>query len=340
MGARLRGPVRAVLLTAALLVACLLAPGTALLLLPVLPIPFAMLALREGSRPVVAMGAGMAVAGFLGGLAAGPLEGLALALFLAGTTAGLGLVLANCRIHGRFEHAPFAAMSAAWIALSFAIVGCVALAAGVDGVRAALMSDLSAYYAKTLERCLDGSLTESMCVQSKAQGAVMLQLVRLHLALVVLPVIAASMLATAAATLVLARWWSRRSALPLAPPRRLREFEAHWSVAYLLTAGLVAIMVGYRVDMDHPFVVVGAVAAAIAASVLLVQGIAVMSFLFERWRVRTAMRVALWSLLAVAAAGGLGLGWFLALGIIEMLVQLRRRRPLPDDGTGPRNPVE
>jgi hypothetical protein len=322
--ARMRASLRAVLITALLLGCSLASPALAVLLGPLLPIPFAFVLLRHGSRPVVGATVGLVLAGVVAGFADGVAVAVGLTIFLAGSTAGLGWVLAQCGELGRLREHPLVAMTAGWLAVLGAVAGCALVVVGTGDLDRVAKRAVAEVYDPITQSCKRGETPKRLCEEIDVQRAQVQKVVVGHAPMTMALVLALGSLAVAATTLLTARPLARRAQLPLRRQLRMADLEAHWSAAYLVAAGVGAVMLAGTLGSDHPIVLAGAMAGALGLAAFVLQGIAVTAWLLGRSRLGTGAKVAIWALLFLTFFN-LALGWFLGLGLLEFAFHLRRR---------------
>jgi hypothetical protein len=295
-----------------------LSPTTGVLVWAVLPLPFALLGLRYGNA--VAMTCAAVVTAVTAGLVAVTGGGVgvttAVAVLVACTAGGISFAYTQVGVGRAWERRPFVVSVCAWLALCAALVACVMAFDGVTGARHDLRGMFSQAYAQELQQSCSAhaSLRESadMCSSIRDQRDSVLSTIDHHAAAAVAIAAAVIAFVHGALSLWLLRSGGSRMNVPLRPPIRFREFEADWPVAYLLAAGLVLFMAGDAGGSSFDAVTaVGAVLGTLGALVLLANGMAVVSWLFARARVRVLWRVILW--------GSLIFAWWIELPVIGAL---------------------
>jgi uncharacterized protein YybS (DUF2232 family) len=316
------------LLTSVLLALCASAPGIGVLLLPLLPLPFALVVLRSGPVPAIAVSVGLAIAGTAGTSGESTDIRIATVWFVVGATGVLALVLAACGIGRRFQTVPGIAMTVAYLAVLGVPAALMLNHVGLADTRHALERRVDSTFEQRLKDCGTSKRlapTEDVCREWLTQRSQWRDAVRHHTLLVIVPTIALVALIAAAVSIRLLRSTGTRAGLAVHRPGSLVDLSVHWSVAYVLSAGLVMAMLGRSIggDIDHPVVVAGTIGIAIGATALIAQGAAVLHFYLRHWNLRRPVRVIVWMVLVLMIA--MATGWLLILGIAETFWGLRER---------------
>lgn len=325
----MRASLKALIAVAVMLAASVQSGALALTLLPAIPVPFALVGLRYGHRPAIGMSAGLFVAGIAGGFALGDaVTGVQLAAIMVLAAGALAIVLTECGMGRRFQQAPLAAATLSYLVLCAALLGATVGATGVDGIRSQAVAQIDETYAQSMSTwCDPGSpvrRSEAYCTSLQDQRDLTVGSVADHTLLIVVPTFAFAALLAAITSLWLLRIIGVRAQLPVHRSHPFVGFTVHWSIAYLLSAGLVVLMAGMaQGDVDNVAAIAGVTLCVLAGAPIVAQGAAVVVWLFRRWRVRPFMQVVFWAMVVLTSVGAMA--FLLGVGVLEMMVRMRAR---------------
>lgn len=299
------------------------------MVLPLIPVPLALVGLRHGYVTVAAAGFGLAVGSAVALWRLLPdasgLQIAALVLLAVWLSCGVAMMLVACRMGGPFQRAPLVAVMLAFAAPALvALVGAVS-SQGVSGVRASANASLLEQARQMERRCEEAGLPARVREQTLACN--LSETVREHARstlMWVLPSFALVLLALSAVSLFAFRISASRRGLPVHRPAPLEQFRVHWSITYLVSAGIALLIVGLETSgADGLLAAFAAALIALSVALFCVQGIAVIAFLFELWKVRPWVRVAFWVICGLAL--NLSLLFFFSMGLGETVWRLRDR---------------
>jgi len=227
----------------------------------------------------------------------------------------------------------FNAVVAAWVLAVALIVA--ALTPTTADLRNQGVAAARGVYASYTSSCAKGGTFEDQdvfCERILDQRDSVVDLVRDHPSEIIGAALALLVLAGAGTTHLLLGWRARAQALTARRGWRLREFETHWAMAYVMAAGLGLVLAGDARSGGIATLVVGTGAAAIVlgGALIATHGLGTLTAMLARRGSSIAYRVFLVviALLAPPIAGGT----LLIVGMLDLGLRLRRR----DSGSLPR----
>lgn len=250
---------------------------------------------------------------------------------------GVSWTLTNVALGRRFQRYALSACATAWV---LALVSLTALGIwqhGFNDVRQSVRDVVNSTYQPSIDSCATPTyrkLAANSCDELVTQRDAVIGVIDDHGRVLLWPAVALLALICAALTLSTFRLLASRAGLPVQRAIKLREVEAPWPTAYLLAAGLMAIMIASQLDASYDWLrVVGFTVTTIGVAIVLVQSIAVTAWLMSRGSVSLPFRILLW--ISIFIFWYLALPFLIVLGLWEMTTHFRRTPPKPDNMSRP-----
>lgn len=299
-----------------------------MLLLPLLPLPLALAGLRHGqSMPLLAAPVLALVTFALVWEEIASLGTAVLAAALA-TWAGAGMawVLLESAQNRRFSRMPVLAVTLALLVVAAIPTGTTLVLEGDRRIKSMLTEHRDNVTANLRQACqeerldCDSDNSRRLARELSLAGEAVVDYPRMF----TITTLAGAAFLIGFVMLRLFTWLASRAQLPVGPQRLLRDFEVGWPIAYVLAAGLALLTIRWNGITDSdPLALLGAALVVLGLLPITVQGLAVVLFLLNRWRVRTWVKVVFWLLMLMAS--NFLLVFFTVVGLVELAMQLRRR---------------
>jgi uncharacterized protein YybS (DUF2232 family) len=220
----------------------------------------------------------------------------------------------------------FALVLASWLAPMVLCIMLLLPVVGTTQLRASMIKGVHAQYGDLDKQCRPaGGLAnaQSLCASFRDNEAQLTRLVQRHLHLGVAIVAALIVIGNAWTSHQVSLWRLRSSGIRTRPKRRIRDFEVHWSVAYLTAFGLVLALALRHPTNDFTTwaQALGWATATFGVLLIAAQGFGLLFWVLQAvhgWRLAVLIVSAIFGWLYVLVLMG-------ALGVVDLALHPRRR---------------
>jgi hypothetical protein len=306
--------------------------GVVLTLLPFLPLPYGLMSLRYGPHPAIAAGLGLFGGVTVIALSAGQPTDISLVIGLCAalSVGGLGVVIWAAGFGRPLQRHALLGMSVA-CALVIAIPTVMWIANSDRAQVRDRQSDITQRYYQRVERELKCAtakgVTKKYCNTTEIQGEHVVSIVKKWGVTLLIALLTISIVPLASTMLFLARWLGVRNELPIQRNAPASSFQVHWSVAYLVAASLMVLLVGLQGAADNWYMVAGVAGLSLGGLLLVTSGFCVVLAVFRARREVGLSTAGMWivTLVMIFLAMPLALSAFATIGVADLLLDVRSR---------------